>query len=431
MVLKRPDLGYEAAGLTADHNCYVLRAWHRTENAAPDTDSSTTVEDVATTVDEAYALLRDKVLPTALTLAKAGAATFSDADGETQLVLLEHDPFAGPLVEDVMDQMKKKKCRKRKREAEMTPEEKEEEEKEEAEKKAGKGAKKEKRKRLSELVAKKRRYAAKKEAAPDGVHPSREPANALYAATKLAAPDGVHPNCRRVYELQQQNGKAYAATRLAKHAMNKKENGGVHSQVALDNVLQATKNDHGYDHLKVNGRKFMPRFPLTVCFGKHITVSVRNCSEYTNPHFAALVANSVLRRIGTAFYDQEVASAWIYNDVDTQTSKLLSAEDTKALKSRAEEEVAARWGEVRTQLEENRQCPSLQAGVEQRLAKQLAKQLKKAAKELEKQQRKEARELVRSVLLYVLRAGLTAVTLACCAITSAVLERNKIPTDLH
>jgi hypothetical protein len=94
MVLKRPDTGYKAAGLPADHNCYVLRAWHRTENAAPDTDSSTTVEDVATSVDEAFALLRDKVLHTALTLAKDGAATFSDADGETQLVLLEHEPFA-------------------------------------------------------------------------------------------------------------------------------------------------------------------------------------------------------------------------------------------------------------------------------------------------------------------------------------------------
>jgi len=39
--------------------------------------------------------------------------------------------------------------------------------------------------------------------------------------------------------------------------------------------------------------------------------------------------------------------------------------------------------------------------------------------------------LVRSVLLYVLRAGLTAVTLACCAITSAVLDRIKVPTDPH
>jgi hypothetical protein len=133
MVMKRPDTGYEAAGLSADHNCYVLRAWHRTENAPPFTDSSTTVEDVATSVDEAVALLRDKVLPTALTLAQDGAATFSDADGESQLVLLEHEPFAGPLVEDVMDQMKKKKSRKRKREAEMTPEE---EEKAKAEKKA-------------------------------------------------------------------------------------------------------------------------------------------------------------------------------------------------------------------------------------------------------------------------------------------------------
>jgi hypothetical protein len=131
MVLKRPDPGYEAAGLPADHNCYVLRAWHRTENAAPFTDSSTTVEDVATSVDEAVTLLRDKVLPTALALAKDKAAAFSDADGEAQLVLLEHEPFAGPLEDDGMDQMKKKKSRKRKceaREAKMTPKEKEAEE---------------------------------------------------------------------------------------------------------------------------------------------------------------------------------------------------------------------------------------------------------------------------------------------------------------
>jgi hypothetical protein len=73
-------------------------------------------------------------------------------------------------------------------------------------------------------------------------------------------------------------------------------------------------------------------------------------------------------------------------------SKLPFAEDIKALKSRAEEEVAAKWSEVRTKLEDNRQSPSLQKAVEQRLAREQQKQLKKAAKELEKQQRKEARE---------------------------------------
>jgi hypothetical protein len=76
-------------------------------------------------------------------------------------------------------------------------------------------------------------------------------------------------------------------------------------------------------------------------------------------------------------------------------SKLPFAEDITALKSRAEEEVAAKWSEVRTKLEANRQSPSLQKAVEQRLAREQQNQLKKAAKELKKQQtqqRKEARE---------------------------------------
>jgi hypothetical protein len=151
------------------------------------------------------------------------------------------------------------------------------------------------------------RYAAQKEAAPDGIHPSRATANSVYAAQKEADPAGVHPK---------------NSVKRAAHAMDKKEHGGVHSQVTLDNVLQATKNDLFYDYLKVNKKKFTPQLPATACFGRVITVSVRSCSEYTNPHFAALVTNGLLRLIGTTFYDQEVpAPAWIYSDVDTQINE--------------------------------------------------------------------------------------------------------------
>jgi hypothetical protein len=81
------------------------------------------------------------------------------------------------------------------------------------------------------------------------------------------------------------------------------------------------------------------------------------------------------------FYDQDVgAPAWSYSDIDTQASKLLSAEKIKALKSRAEAEVAARWSEAKEKVEK------------QRLAKELQKQLKKAATELKKQQIQQHKE---------------------------------------
>jgi hypothetical protein len=90
-------------------------------------------------------------------------------------------------------------------------------------------------------------YAAQKEAAPDGVHPRREPANALYAAKKEADPDGHHPSAHKraaqkeaapdgVHPSRAPANSVYAATKLAAPD-------GVHSQVALDNVLQATHKE--------------------------------------------------------------------------------------------------------------------------------------------------------------------------------------------
>jgi hypothetical protein len=94
------------------------------------------------------------------------------------------------------------------------------------------------------------------------------------------------------------------------------------------------------------------------------------------------------RRPSSFFAQAVVAPAWSYSDVGTQASKLLSAENIDALKSRAEVEVAARWSDVTIKLEKNRQSPSLQKKQKQRLAKELAKELKK---QQQQQQKKEAR----------------------------------------
>jgi hypothetical protein len=69
--------------------------------------------------------------------------------------------------------------------------------------------------------------------------------------------------------------------------------------------------------------------------GKHVFLSylqgAAKNSEYTSSHSAASVANGMLLRIESHFYDQGAAPDWSYSDVDTHTSKLFSAEGVRAL----------------------------------------------------------------------------------------------------
>jgi hypothetical protein len=117
VVMKLPDANFKDSKLPITHNCYVIRAWHHTENTGESTNGTTVVEDVGVSVKKAEAVLRDVVLPATERLARHKRATFEGADGDVPLELLEYEPGGGQGKEDSMSHMKGAK--KRKREAEL------------------------------------------------------------------------------------------------------------------------------------------------------------------------------------------------------------------------------------------------------------------------------------------------------------------------
>jgi hypothetical protein len=165
------------------------------------------------------------------------------------------------------------------------------------------------------------------------------------------------------------------------YAANVAEHGGVHSWITRNRDQQTAVKDHGHRYQKSSRGTFMVELPASCCFGKPVAVSVRN-SEYTSTHFAAFVANGMLLRIESHFYDQGAAPDWSYSDVDTHTSKLFSAEEMDALKKRAEAEVEAMWGSIKIKLEENKQNKE---------EKELAKKLRKPEKQQQQQAKKQPR----------------------------------------
>jgi hypothetical protein len=85
VVFNPPDEDYLVRGLSAAHNCHVVRVKHCTTTAPPGVDSTTLVEDIGLSVADAAVLIVEKVEPAALALATTGSTTFSGDGGVVPL----------------------------------------------------------------------------------------------------------------------------------------------------------------------------------------------------------------------------------------------------------------------------------------------------------------------------------------------------------